>query len=89
MPLLINRPKNESELMEKLLHYSRDTKWIKDNYLRLFEQHPMKYVAVKNQKVVYIADSMEEIVSKIVNDGKIPGNFAIDYLTDEVCNFLF
>jgi len=49
----------------------------------------MKYVAVKNQKVLYIADSMEEIVSKIVNDGEIPGNFAIDYLTDEVCNFLF
>ncbi len=89
MPIVISRPKNETELVEKLLQYSRDTNWIKDNYLCLFEQYPMKYIAVKNQKVLYIADSMEEIISKITGDGKLPGNYAIDYLTDEVCNFLF
>ena len=49
----------------------------------------MKYIAVKNQKVSYIAGSMEEIISEITGDGKLPGNYAIDYLTDEVCNFLF
>lgn len=89
MPLLINRPKNEAELMEKLLHYSRDTNWIKDNYMRLFEKHPTKYIAVKNKTVSYVAESMEEMITIILNDGKIPGNYAIDYLTDEKCNFLF
>jgi len=89
MPILIGRPKHEEELMEKLLHYSHDQNWIKENYSRLFEQYPMKYIAVKNKKVCYVSDSMKDLVSKIILKGDIPGNYAIEYLTDEIFHYLF
>lgn len=89
MPILIGKPQDEKELMKRLLRYSKDHNWIKDNYERLFEQYPMKYIAVKNKRVRYIAESMEKLVSKIIKDGNIPGNYAIDYLTNEKCNYLF
>ena len=89
MPILIGRPKQETELMKTLSQYSRNHNWIKDNYTHLLGLHPRKYIAVRAREVMYVADSMEEIISAITDEGKIPGDYAIDYLTDEECNFLF
>ena len=89
MSILVGNPEHEKELMEKLLQYSRDQNWIRDNYSRLFDQHPMKYIAVKNQEVHHVADSLKGLISKIIRSGNIPGNYAIDFLTDEKCNYLF
>lgn len=89
MPLLVGRPRHEKELMDKLKLYTRDHNWIKANYKQLMEEHGKKYIAVKNQHVVYFADTTEDLVSLITDNDDITRDYAIEYLTDEECTFIF
>ncbi len=86
--LLIEKTEHEEELMKKLVRYTHDHNWIKDNYETLFEQYGEKYVAVKNQQVVADGESIEELKAKLETIGNL-SDYVIEYLIEKQCNYLF
>jgi len=89
MSVQIGTPRPEKDLMERLSRYTRDHNWIKHNYAELLEKFPKQYIAVKNQDVKYNALSTEELVKKMLRAKDNPADYAIEFLTDEKCSFLF
>ena len=86
--MLIEKMEHEEELMEKLSRYTNDHNWIKDNYKTLFEKHGDRYIAVKNLQVAANGKSIEELKAKLENIGNL-SDFAIEYLTEKPCNYLY
>jgi len=83
MPALVKRPINNRDLAMKFKRYTRDYNWVQDNRDRLKEKYNNKYIAVKNFKVHYTADTMPEMVRKILESGDEVGDFIIEFITDK------
>jgi len=52
------------ESLRRLERSAQDTKWLLDNEETLRAKYLHKYIAIKNQKVVFVADTPEEMVAK-------------------------
>jgi len=75
--------------MDRLKLYSRDYNWVRDNYSELVKQYPQEYIAVKNMKVRYHEKTMKELIDRMQTRSEKPSEFAVEFLTDEKCAFLF
>ena len=87
--LLVKRPSEDHMLSNKLNRYAKDFNWIQDNMRSLTAKYLKKYIAVKDQKVAYVADSMTEMVANILADGNDVSDYIIEYLQEEKQNFVF
>lgn len=89
MVVQLKEPRYEKELMDRLKLYSRDYNWVRDNYSELVKQYPQEYIAVKNMKVRYHEKTMKELIDRMQTRSEKPSEFAVEFLTDEKCAFLF
>jgi hypothetical protein len=89
MVVQLKEPRYEKDLMDRLSKYSRDYNWIKDNHSELLKEYPRKYIAVRNRKVLYHGETMKELIDRMQVRSEDPSEFAIEFLTDEKCTFLF
>jgi len=89
--IMMSRPPRDEEkkLMLRIQQYSRDHDWIERNRSELLEKYPDKYIAVSKQSVRYSADSMKEIVEKIVEANESIGDFVIDFISTKKISLLF
>ncbi len=68
---------------EKLRHIEKsalDTKWLLDNEEALRSKYLNKYIVIKNQKVVFVADTPEEMVAKTQAAGEDLNNLLCGYM---------
>jgi len=56
---------SEAELLKRLKAFEEDSKWLSKNCEELREKYEGKVFAIKNQKVIQTADSVEELVKKL------------------------
>lgn len=89
MVVQLKEPRYEKDLMDRLRLYSRDYNWIRDNYSELVKQYPREYVAVRDMVVRYRGKTMKGLIDRMQARGEKPSEFAIEFLTDEKCAFLF
>jgi hypothetical protein len=89
MVVQLKEPRYEKDLMDRLKLYSRDYNWVRDNYSELVKQYPQEYIAVKNMKVRYHEKTMKELIDRMQTRSEKPSEFAVEFLTDEKCAFLF
>lgn len=89
MSVLAVRRIKDKALAEKLNRYSHDFNWIQDNRLDLQRKYNRKYIAVKNEDVIFFADSIEEMLAKILKSGGNIDEYIVDYITDEKISLLF
>ncbi len=89
MSVLVKRRIKDKDLVDKLNRYTHDFNWIQDNRLALQSKYNRKYIAVKNENVIFFADNIEEMLGKILESGGDIAEYIIDYLTDEKISLLF
>jgi len=89
MSVLFKRRIKDKALAEKLGRYTHDFNWIQDNRLDLQSRYNRKYIAVKNEDVIYFADSIEEMLVKVLESGGNIDEYIVEYITDEKISLLF
>jgi glycine betaine/choline ABC-type transport system substrate-binding protein len=89
MVVQLKEPRYEKDLIDRLKLYSCDYNWVRDNYSELVKQYPQEYIAVKNMKVRYHEKTMKELIDRMQTRSEKPSEFAVEFLTDEKCAFLF
>lgn len=87
--LLVRKPVYDRESSERLKRYARDFNWLQDNMRVLTERYLKKYVAVKDEDIRYVADSMKEMVETILADGGEVSDYIIEYMQDKNQSFIF
>jgi len=87
--ILVRKPAYDRELSERLKRYAEDFNWVQDNMRDLTEQYLKKYVAVKDRNVRYVADSMKEMVEKILSDDEEISDYIIEYMQGKNQSFIF
>ncbi len=70
----------EEEKVERLERAAQDMKWLLDSEDELRVQYMHKYIAIKNKKVVFSADTPEEMVTKTQAAG--------EDLNDLLCGYM-
>jgi hypothetical protein len=75
--------------MKRFYRLQKDYKWILNHKKQLRREYPNKYVAVENEAVRYIGDTMEALMSEIAVNNEQIDNFAIEYLSEHSTNLLF
>jgi hypothetical protein len=71
---------SEEEKVERLERTAQDMKWLLDSEDELRTQYLHKYIAIKNKKVVFSADTPEEMVTKTLAAG--------ENLNDLLCGYM-
>lgn len=84
-----NEPMYDRNLMERLMLYSRDYNWIMGHYAELVKEYPRMYIAVRNKKVLYHVETMKKLIDRMKAKSEDPSGFAVAFLTEEKCSFLF
>ena len=85
VPLLLQKnrvdPKLEGELLAKLDQLQGEYLWISDNEKKLRSTHLNKYIAVKDQKVVFDSNDFNSLLAKIRDSNNEVDDFAIKRVT--------
>jgi hypothetical protein len=71
---------SEEEKLRRLENSAQNTKWLLDNEDELLMKYLHKYIAIKNQKVVFVADTPEEMATKTQAAG--------EDLNDLLCGYM-
>jgi hypothetical protein len=79
----------DKNLQMKYRRLQQDYLWILVNEEKLRKGYPNKYIAVQNQTVGFVDDSIEGIVLKITQSGRQVEDYAIEYIGQHPVNFLF
>lgn len=74
---------------KKFSRVQRDYRWILINRSNLIHQYPNKYIAVENQTVRFVADTVEALKVEINGHSEQVEDFAIEYLSSRPRSFLF
>lgn len=83
-----NNSNEEKELVAKHNSLSSEYRWIFANTEKLRKEHPNKYIAVKNEQVVFAYDDAKRLLEKIAQTGSNPDDFAIEYIHKKPTSFL-
>jgi len=68
--------------------HNRDQEWIFENMEVLLQKYPELHIAVKNEKIVYSGNTIDELIMLIEADGLEPENFVIEFITPKSTSFL-
>jgi len=71
------------QILEGLKDFSRDMDWIYENQDQLRKEYPNKYVAVMNLKVIDSDPDLQNLIRKLKEKGKNPGEIPIEYISEE------
>jgi len=71
------------QILEGLKDFSRDMDWIYENQDQLRKEYPNKYVAVMNLKVIDSDPNLQNLIRKLKEKGKNPGEIPIEYISEE------
>ena len=93
MPLLKIKRDIDPTLEKKLLTTNQrlreDFLWIFTNEQKLRRKYSNNYIAVKNKKVVFVDNTLENVMAEISSAHKNVLDYAIHYVTEKPSNFLF
>ncbi len=85
MPVLLQKnsvnPKLEHEMLSKLNQLQLEYLWISDNEHKLQSKHLNKYIAVKDQKVIFDSDDFEALMKVLIKSEQDVDSFAIKHVT--------
>ncbi len=76
-------PALEKRVTVKLTRAREDMEWFFANEKKLRSKYLNKYVAIKNKKILLIADTPEEMYTKIEASGEDPNDLLCDYMRKE------
>ena len=79
----------DMELFDKHNWLSSDFRWIFANTEKLRSKYPDKYIAVKDQRVVFAYDDAKRLLDQIALSGLSADDFAIEYVRKELSCLLF
>ena len=68
---------NELELLQET---KNDETYLKENYRKLREQYPDKFVAIKNGKVIAEDSNMKILKTKLEKEGEDPALITIEFV---------
>jgi len=68
------------EEMQLLLEAKIDDNFLKDNYSKLKEKYPDKFIAVKNGKVIAEGSNMDTIKAELKEIGEDPAFITIEFI---------
>jgi hypothetical protein len=71
----------DDALLLRLKHYSTDVDWIEEHRDKLRARYPDLFVAVKKQRVIFTAPTMDEIVKLIDEAGASAEDCAVEYIS--------
>ncbi len=71
----------DDALLVRLKHYSSDVDWIEEHRDKLRGRYPNLFVAVKNQRVLFTASTMVEIVKLIEGANASAEDCAVEYIS--------
>ena len=74
---------SDESSLAKLRDYSERSQHLVDMRPELTQKHPNQWVALTEARVLVIADSIEELVSKILELGERPESAAAKYLNTQ------
>ena len=80
MSIMVCEPTIDDLLLPKLNRQSQDRRWINDNYMKLQEYYPGKYIAVEDGKVQYHSESVITLVAEIIRNGEKTDDYVIEHL---------
>jgi hypothetical protein len=83
-----NNPELEKELAKKHNKLRLDYLWIFANGEMLRAKYPNKYVAVKDQKVLYANEDAKRLITTITMAGEDINDFAVEYVHKKSTCFL-
>lgn len=78
----------DKELVNQHNRLSSDFRWIFDNTEKLRAKYPDKYIAVKDQQVVFAYRDAKRLLGKIALSGLSADDFAIEYVHKKPTCFL-
>ena len=81
--------KLDASLVERFSRLQKDYQWILNHESGLRNEFPNKYIAVENEKVHYVADTMQSLMTKISANSEEVDNFAIEYVSEQPRSLLF
>lgn len=76
-------PAVEKKMMVKLMRAREDVGWFFANEEKLRSKYLNKYIAIKNKKILFTADTPEEMYAKIEASGEDPNDLLCDYMRQE------
>lgn len=88
MPLLVEKHTTEPSMYQQRENLRADYKWIGTQEEMLRQKYPNMYVAVKDQKVLLVADSAYKLIDVLKAKGIPVSNIAIKFLSDHPTCFL-
>jgi hypothetical protein len=74
---------------KKFQRLQNDYSWLQKNRSMLVEKYPNKYIAVENESIRFIADSVESLIADIIRTNEQVEDFAIQFLSTRPRNYLF
>jgi hypothetical protein len=76
-------------LTQRFCRLQKDYRWIINHKKELRNEYPNQYVAVENESVRYVANTIEALMSSISRNNEQVDNFAIEYLSQYPTSLLF
>jgi ABC-type phosphate/phosphonate transport system ATPase subunit len=75
--------KKNDVLVEEMRHAQKETEWLSEHYSQLKKDYPRKFVAIKNQQVVFVEGKLETLLKKLKAKFGDTNGFFIEFLPDE------
>jgi hypothetical protein len=79
----------DKNLLKTFQRLKADYLWVLKNEEKLRKSYGNKYVAVENQTVRFVDDSIEGLTSKIIDSNGHVEDYAIQYIGKSPVNLLF
>jgi hypothetical protein len=78
----------DSALLVRLKHYSLDVDWIEEHRSQLRGEYPNRFIAVKNRRVLFTAQTMTDVVVLIKEAGVSAEDCAVEYISQHETDLL-
>jgi len=72
--------KEEVLVLEELTKANNDLKWFTQNYTKIQKDCSNKFVAIKDEKVMFCATELEKLINELTEHKKNPTNFLVDFV---------
>ncbi|MBM3303724.1 MAG: hypothetical protein FJY76_01395 [Candidatus Aenigmarchaeota archaeon] len=71
------------ECITMLQKAEKDNGWLQRNFERVREEHPNKFIAIDDEKVIAEGSGSSEVIEKVEKMGKNPSNMLIEFIPEK------
>jgi len=72
-----------SEELQFMTEVQNDSQWLEDNYNKIQEKYPNKFVAIASQKIIASGDKVENVIKAVKETGRNPAMVLIEFIPEK------